>query len=302
MPSQESQALEDLYHRLSKHLGSENVGLDLHRILLEELGTVSAEPTDVTYEEVKCPGTVRPAIWCKPLSASPSRVILYLHGGAFSAGSPASHRKTAAHLAKKAGSHALVIDYRRAPEYQFPKQIDDAVAAYKWLINDKGFSSQRVALAGDSAGGNLTVATSLAARNLGLPLPAAIVGFSPWIDMRLTGKSLKTNASKDALMNPEAIQGVTDLYVGGASLDDPLLDLLHTDIKGLPPMYLTAGTAEALMDDTIRLAQHAKAAGIEVQMELGEGMQHVWVFMAGNASEAEETISQAANFIRSKMG
>jgi acetyl esterase/lipase len=294
--------MTDLYNRLNKYLRAEGVDTDLYRILMEELGSVGAEPTDVTYEEVQCPGTVRPAIWCKPLSASPSGVILYLHGGACIAGSPSSHRKLAAHLAKRAGCQSLVIDYRRAPEHQFPKQIEDVVAAYKWLINDRGFCSKNIVFAGDSAGGNLTVSAALAARNLGLDLPAAIVAFSPWLDMRLSGKSMETNANRDVLVMKEAIQGVVDTYVGDASLDDPLVDLLHTDLKGLPPMYLAVGDAEVLQDDTVRLGESARSAGIEAHVQLVKDMQHVWVCMAGNAPEADETINRAAEFIRNKIG
>jgi acetyl esterase/lipase len=294
--------MTDLYNRLNKYLRAEGVDTDLYRILMEELGSVGAEPTDVTYEEVQCPGTVRPAIWCKPLSASPSGVILYLHGGACIAGSPSSHRKLAAHLAKRAGCQSLVIDYRRAPEHQFPKQIEDVVAAYKWLINDRGFSSKNIVFAGDSAGGNLTVSAALVARNLGLDLPAAIVAFSPWLDMRLSGKSMETNANRDVLVMKEAIQGVVDTYVGDASLDDPLVDLLHTDLKGLPPMYLAVGDAEVLQDDTVRLGESARSAGIEAHVQLVKDMQHVWVCMAGNAPEADETITRAAEFIRNKIG
>lgn len=301
MPSQSSQALVDLFNLLSKYLKAENVGVDLYRLLLEELHSVGAEPTDVTYEEVECPGTVRPAIWCKPLSASPSHVIMYFHGGAFAAGSPASLRKTAAHLAKAAGCYALIIDYRRAPEHQFPKQIEDAVTAYKWLVSEKGISSDRIAFAGDSAGGSLSISTSLKLRDLGLDLPAAIVGFSPWIDMKLTGKSYDSNAKRDVFVSREAVQNMANGYVGSASLDDPLLDILNTDLKGLPPMYLAVGTEEVIMDDAIQLAEHARAAGIDVQLELAEHMQHIYVFMAGNSPEAGRTLSRAGKFIWSNF-
>lgn len=264
---------------------------------------MTAEPEDVTYHEVQCPGTVRPAIWCTPLSASSSRVILYLHGGGFIGGSPSSHRKTAAHLAKRAGCHTIIIDYRRAPNHQFPTQIEDVIATYKWLINDRSIASKNIVFAGDSAGGHLTVAASLRAKSLGLAMPAAIVAFSPWIDMKLEGKSFQTNASKDALTpNPDgALAGGVGAYVGNASLDDPLVDLLHADLTDLPPMYLAAGTAEVLQDDAVRLADKAKIAGVEAHLELAEDMQHIWVFMAGNAPEADGTLTRAAEFIRMKL-
>jgi monoterpene epsilon-lactone hydrolase len=303
MPSQESQVLTDLYLKLNSYLRSETLDTDLYRIIMEEIATVGAEPSEVTYEQVQCPGTVRPAIWFKPQSAaSSSSVILYLHGGAFIAGSPSSHRKLVGHLAKKAGCQALSLDYRRAPDYQFPSQIEDALAAYKWLLNEKGYSSKNIAFAGDSAGGNLVVSTSLAAKQAGLDVPAAIAAFSPWIDMKLSGKTYQTNTHKDVVVIMEAIQGVVNTYVGKASLDDSLIDLIHTDLKGLPPMYLTAGTAEVLQDDAVMLAENARKAGVDVQLELTEDMQHVWVCMAGNAPEADKTLSQAADFIRKRIG
>ncbi|KAF9891540.1 hypothetical protein FE257_004007 [Aspergillus nanangensis] len=301
MPSRQSRLMEETYVRLNKHLGAKDLDIDLYRIVMEEQASVATEPTNVTYEEVQCPGTVQPAIWCLPQSASASHVILYLHGGGFISGSPSSHRKLAAHLAKRAGCRALIIDYRRAPEHQFPKQIEDVVATYTWLIQDMGFSSKRIALAGDSAGGNLTVSASLAVHNLGLEVPAAIAAFSPWFDMRTTGKSWQRNAKTDCLVLLEAMQGVIHTYVGESSLDNPCLDLLCTDLKGLPPMFLTSGTSEVLEDDAVLLAENARSHEIDVNLLLVEGMQHIWVLMAGNAPEADESLAQAASFIRSKM-
>jgi acetyl esterase/lipase len=175
------------------------------------------------------------------------------------------------------------------------------IAAYKWLLEEKGFSSKNIAFAGDSAGGNLTVATALAAKTLHLEMPCAIVAFSPWIDMKMTGKSWKTNAHTDACVILEAMQGVCKTYLGDTSLDHPLVDLLHTDLKGLPAMFLATGGAEVLQDDAAMLAKNAKLSGIEVHFDVVDEMQHIWVLMAGNAPEADRTLSQAADFIRSKM-
>jgi len=302
MSSQQTHTLEDLYRKISKYARAEGVDVDLGRIIVEEFGTVAAEVTDVTYEELKCPGSVRPAIWCSPLSASASSVILYLHGGGFTGCSPSTHRKLAAHLAKRAGCHAIIIDYRLAPEYQFPSQTEDVVAAYKWLINERGFSSHNIAFAGDSAGGFVTVSAALAARNSGLDVPGAIVGFSPWVDMRLTGKSHKEHLKTDLLVYQEgAMSGAVSVFIGGASLDDPLLDILHVDLAGLPPMYLTSGSLEVFQDDAVQLAERAKLAGLEVHLKVRRDVQHVWVFMAGNSREADETLEEAANFIRRKI-
>lgn len=301
MPSTQSNLVGDLFTRLNKHLGTEDLDVDLYRIIQEEHSSVATEPTAVSYEEVQCPGTVRPAIWCRPESASLAHVIIYLHGGGFISGSPSSHRKLAAHLAKRARCTSLVLDYRRSPEHGFPAQIDDVVAVYQWLLEKQGFSANRIALAGDSAGGNLTVSSSLAIKNLGLNVPAAIAAFSPWFDMRLTGESWKRNAETDLLVVPQAMQSVVTPYVGKYALDTPGLDLLNTDLGGLPPMYLSSGTAEVLEDDAVLLAENATRCGVEVCLVRAEGMQHIWVLMAGNAQEADKTLEEAATFIRSKM-
>lgn len=293
--------MEQFWKSITPYFATQPFDIGLYRIVMEECSSLASEPTDVTYEEVNCPGTVRPAIWCKPALASPSRAILYLHGGAFIACSPASHRKLAAHLAKKTGAYALLVDYRRAPEHQFPCQIEDVVSAYKWLLNNRGISNRSICLAGDSAGGNLTVSVSLALRNQGIPMPAAIAAFSAWLDMRVAGESYKRNAGKDILADPDTLPGVIAAYLGGAPLDDPLVDVLRADLKGLPPMYLTAGTAEVLESDAVTLARRAREAGIDVQLELPSDLQHIWICLAGNAAEADTTLSQAAAFLRKRM-
>lgn len=302
MPSKESQRQVDLFELLNKFLKQEGVGLDLYRLLLEELGSVGAEPTNVTYEEIQCPGTVRPAIWCKPVDASSSHVIMYFHGGGYVAGSPSSLRRTAAHLAKAACCYSLVIDYRKAPEHPFPAQLDDAHAAYQWLLNDRGISSKHIAFAGDSAGGNLSITLSLKLRELGQPLPAAIAGFSAWTDMEQRGKTYDTNVKADVLVSREASKAMADLYLGETSAKDPLIDLLNADLKGLPPMYLAVGSAEVMVDDSVMLVERAEAAGVESHLELSEGMQHLYIFMAGHAPEADKTINDVGSWIKEKIG
>ncbi|KAF7536572.1 hypothetical protein G7054_g4425 [Neopestalotiopsis clavispora] len=292
--------MEQFWKNIKKQI-TDPLDVDLYRTVMEQCGSLATEPTGVTYEEVHCPGTVRPAIWCKPQSASSSRVILYFHGGAFVAGSPSSHRKLAAHLAAKAGTYALVVDYRRAPEHQFPAQIEDGVAAYKWLLDDQGIPSRNIALAGDSAGGNLTISVPLALRQQGLPMPAAVAAFSAWFDMRVSGESDERNSNKDALVDLEALPGAISNYLGVAALDDTLVDLLRADLTGLPPIYLATGTSDVLESDAVTLANNARKAGIHVQLDLPMGMQHIWVAQAGNAPEADATLSKAAAFINSKM-
>ena len=302
MPSPESQALVDIYKAIIGN-AKDNPGLSLEaqRMLVDNLHSAAAEPTDVTYEEVQCPGTRRPAIWCKPVTASSSHVILYLHGGAGYAGSPSSHRKVAAHLAKAAGSYALVLDYRLTPENVFPAAMDDAVSAHRWLLGT-GVPSTHIATAGDSAGGNLAVASVLKLKELGVELPAATVLFSPWLDMESTGATMKTNAETDAVISAEGGAASAAMYLGSASPRDQLANPLYADFKGMPPLYVVVGTAEVLQSDSERIVELAKEAGVEAELELVEQAQHVHVFMAGRAVEADKSISNAGTWLKRKFG
>ncbi|KAL1895495.1 hypothetical protein Sste5346_005304 [Sporothrix stenoceras] len=301
MPSPETQSQVEFYKRLNGYIMSGSFTLDLNRDISENFSSLASEPAGVTYEEDVCPGTVRPAIWCLPVGLPPSApVILYFHGGGYSANSPSSHRKMVAHLAKRSNSRALLLDYRLAPEHQFPAQIDDALAAYQWLTDIQGVPGRQISLAGDSAGGNLAVTLALAIKKKSLAAPAAVVCFSPWIDMRLSGDAHKSNLQSDILVFEGAMQHVVQTFVGSASLDEPLLDLLNADYTGCPPMYLTSGGSEVFRDDAVLLADTLKRSGVEVQLKVVEGLQHVWVFMAGRAREADATLEEAAQFIRSK--
>jgi acetyl esterase/lipase len=292
-----------LYHMGAKIAGTlaanPAMGLDSLRLLLEDLQSLSSEPTDVTYEEVQA-GTV-PAIWARPIGASKEHVILYTHGGGFVTNSASSHRKVAGHLAKRAGMNALVIDYRRAPEHPFPAQLDDAVAAHEWL-RAQGFKPEKTAVAGDSAGGNLAITTTLKLRELGKPLPGAVIAFSPWLDMEATGDTFQSNARTDVFINRDMAVMMAGLYLGGASATHPLANPLHADLKGLPPLYVIAGDAEVLQADAQRFVDRARAAGVDATVQYGAGQQHVYQFMAGRSAEADESIAGAAAWLRKKFG
>ena len=300
MPSTESDALRAHFQSMSDRMAA-NPEMDLVtlRSMLEELGLRAAEPTDVTYEEVDAGG--RPALWCNPIGAAEDRSSSP-HGGGFVSNTMHSHRKLAAHLAKAAGVRALVLDYRLAPEDPYPAQLDDAVAAYHWLL-DGGVAPAHVATAGDSAGGNLATALVLKLRDESVPLPAAIVALSPWYDMECNGKTLETNAGTDALVQRGVVESMAAMFLGeSGSPTDPLANPLHADPTGLPPIYLTAGTHEALQDNAERFADIARNADVDVTIELSEGMQHVYPFMAGRAPEADATIAKVGEWLRPKLG
>jgi len=293
-------ALKDHYDKISARMGANpEMDLDTLRDMLDQLHVLAAEPTEVTYEDVDAGGV--PAIWAKPIGAATDRVIVYAHGGGCVTGSSHSHRKLAAHLAKAAGVTALVVDYRLAPEHPFPAQIEDLVAAHRWL-RGQGYAPERIATAGDSAGANIAVTTVLKLRELVEPLPAAIVGFSPWLDMENVGASMESNAGSDSLVSRAVSEMMASLYLGEAAPTEPLANPLYADLAGLPPVFLCAGDAETLQDNAERFAEKARTAGVEVTLEIQPGQQHVYPFMAGKSKEADASIANAGDWLRSRLG
>jgi epsilon-lactone hydrolase len=227
---------------------------------------------------------------------------LCMHGGGFAGGSIYSHRKLFGHLAKAAGVRALVFDYRLTPEHTHPAQVDDAIAAYRWLL-EQGITAGHIAFTGDSSGGGLAITTQLRARELGLPLPAAAMPFSPWFDMELTGESYESNRDKDAFFYKEVVQGLVEMLLGeGGNLRDPLANPFHADLSGLPPIYIQAGGAETLLDDARRFAELAGNAGVDVRLEIFPEQQHTFQMAAGRAPEANEAMRKLAEWIRPKLG
>ena len=293
-------ALKDLYDQMSARMAANpEMDIDTLRNMLDSLHVLATEPTDVTYEEVDAGGV--PAIWARPLGAATDRVVVYAHGGGCVTGSMHSHRKLAAHLAKAAGVTAIVPDYRLAPENPFPAQIDDMLAVHRWL-RERGVAAEHTATAGDSAGGNLSIATVLKLRELGEPLPAAIVAISPWLDMEQTGATMQSNADSDSLVSHGVSAMMATMYLGAEAPTDPLANPLYADLSGLPPVFACAGDAETLQDNAERFAERAREAGVDVVLELAPGQQHVYVFMAGNAKESDATIANAADWLRPKLG
>jgi monoterpene epsilon-lactone hydrolase len=300
MPSTESAALRAHYQATNALLAaSPELPLPIMRALLDDVHRCASEPEGITYAEVDAAG--RPALWCLPPDSAQHGAILYLHGGGFVLQSMHSHRKLAGHLARATGMRTLVLEYRLAPEHPFPAQIHDAQAAYDWLLDQGVATGQRV-LAGDSAGANLAIATTLALRDRGAALPAGIIGLSPWVDLECNGPSLEANADVDALVQRPLVQQMTALYLGPTgSPTDPLANPLHADLTGLPPMYFTAGSHEALLDNAQRLAHRAREAGVEVSLDVVEGQQHVFPFMAGRAPEADASIAAAARWLHATL-
>ena len=296
-PSTEADFLRVLYQSWSDRM-AENPALTIAdlRGLFDEWHQPTREPEGVTYKSETVAGVE--ALWALPLDAAPRKVILYTHGGGFAVGSAASHRKLAGHLAKHLGVTAIVLDYRRAPEHPFPAQLEDATAVYRALLA-RGFKANNITTSGDSAGGNLAIATVLKLRDDGVALPGAVIAFSPWLDMEHVGKTLQTNAATDALVSKAVLEAMSGMFLGEqGSRTNPLANPLKASYQGFPRLYLNAGSQETLLDNATDLAGIAKAAGVDVTLSVVDGMQHVFPFLAGRAVEADDELRRIAQWFK----
>lgn len=297
-PSKESRALKELFQTLGSQFPADGNSF-LERAVYDQVHRAASEASGVSYKDGIVAG--RPCIWFYPENASPKHVLLYFHGGGFSFGSPMSHRKLTAHLAKACGIIALSIDYRLAPEHSYPEPLDDCVNAYKWLL-DNGYPAENIVFAGDSAGGSLATGVPLAAMANGLSQPAASVALSPCYDLTHVGETMNTNRENDVLNGMEFCTKLADRYAGNVPKDDPMVSPIFADMKSLPPQWISCGGHDMLLDNGTRLAEKAKAAGVEVVLEVHEGQQHVMEFMAGNAPEADKSIARIGEWVRTKIG
>lgn len=227
---------------------------------------------------------------------APSVIVLYLHGGGYLFGSPKTHRQVVIAMAKAFQAPAYSLDYRLAPEHPFPAAVEDAAKAYQWLLAQ--YPQAEIVLAGDSAGAGLAIATAVGVRDAGWKLPKAIVGFSPYSDLAVTGISVETNAKSCAMFTPRGIREAAAMYLSGADARDPRASPLYADLAGLPPMLLFASRHETLRDDTLRLAERASAAGVRVQLIVRDRLPHVWPVFVTLLPEAREAFAAVTAFAR----
>lgn len=266
---------------------------------MEQLAELFPVSPDVRLEPVSADGV--PAEWIAAPEATADRVIFYLHGGGYTLGSINTHREMVSRLSRAAGARALAINYRLAPEHPFPAAVEDSTAAYRWLLGN-GVNPGRMVIAGDSAGGGLTIATLVALRDAGVPLPAAAVCLSPWVDLEGLGESMRTKAAVDPMIPAEMIAEGGKAYLGGADPRTPLAAPLYADLTGLPPLLLQVGTSEVLLDDSTRLAERARAVGVDVTLEPWDDMIHVWQIFAAMLPEGQQAIDRIGEFVRKHTG
>ncbi|MBN2047838.1 MAG: alpha/beta hydrolase [Anaerolineaceae bacterium] len=236
--------------------------------------------------------------WVEPdPPIKPDCHILYLHGGAFVHRTPIFHRFYSKNIANNTLARILLVDYRLAPEHPFPAALDDAVTAYRWMLEQQ-ISPDRIAFVGDSAGGGLSVAVMLKLRELNLPLPVCAVLMSPWMDLAGTGNSIKRLAASDPQLDWTQLKKSAEAYCGDYPPQHPLISPLYADLSGLPPMLIFAGGYEILLDDAIRFEDRAKIAGVDIDLIVEPGLGHVWTIFDPLIPEAEGAVIKTGTFIR----
>jgi acetyl esterase/lipase len=261
----------------------------------------SAALRQVRFERIDAGGV--PAAWCTPAArplASPARTLVYLHGGGYVIGSPESHRDLAARLALGAGARVLLVDYRLAPEHRFPAALDDCVTAVRWLLAG-GAEPRRLAIAGDSAGGALAVATLCVLRDAGERGPAAGVLLCPWTEPLAAGGSMVANEPFD-FGDRALLVGWVEAYAPGEAARDPRVSVLDARLDGLPPLLVQVGGAEILLDQVRAFVERARGAGVAVQLEEWPGMYHDWQLQAAMLPEGRRAVEGIVTFLEGVFG
>jgi len=272
-----------------------NITLAQRRAGMEKIAFKAAD--DIASDNVTVAGCA--AEWVKAPGSQTGRAILYLHGGGYVMGSPNTHRSLAGEISRAAQASVLLVDYRLAPEHPFPAAVEDGVASYRWLLG-QGFTPRQLAIAGDSAGGGLVVATLLSARDQDLPMPAAAVCISPWSDMTCSNDSYTTRAEADPMVGSGGIGDMARLYLQKTDAKNPLASPNFASLRSLPPLLIHVGRDEVLLDDSIKLDQKAKADGVDSTLEVWEDMIHVWHAFHPMLPESRQAITRVGEFLRQK--
>jgi monoterpene epsilon-lactone hydrolase len=292
---QQRDALDQLLRDAPLDLGGD---VAEQRVVFEEMMAAIPRPADVTTSSGRIGGI--PVVNVEVAGADHASVIFYLHGGAYAIGTAASSVGLASDLARRAGARLVSVDYRLAPEDPHPAAIDDAVAAYRGLL-DSGVAASAIAIAGESAGAGLAAATLVALKHAGLPQPSAAVLMSPWADLTLSSESISVKAAVDPALTPEGLRRRAVDYVAAGDRTAELVSPIFADLTGLPPLLIQAGSHEILLDDATRLAARAATADVAVRLEVTPGVPHVFQGFAAMLDEANAALTVAGEFLRAHL-
>jgi monoterpene epsilon-lactone hydrolase len=262
--------------------------------------TSNVNPSSRSASTAKLELAEMPALRAWPAGREPEQVLLYFHGGAYCLGSWATHRGLITHLAVSADATVYAPNYRLAPEHPHPAALEDGVRAYRWLL-DRGIEATRIALAGDSAGGGLALATAIAIRDQGLPHPASIVLLSPWLDLRGDTPSMTANVKLDPMIRPSWSRQCASLYLDGRDPNDPACSPLFARHEDLPPILIHVGTDELIIDDSTRLAERCREAGVDVTLRIFDRMWHEFQIHAGVMKESDEAVDEIGEFLKERF-
>ena len=299
MPSRAMQDVIDaLRHRRKASASQSPPALEARRAAFTPGDRLHPVPDDVVVTEVTAGGV--PAHWLTAPGADANRVLLFLHGGGYELGSLRSDGELAARLGRASGMRVLFPEYRLAPEHPFPAAIDDVLAAWRWLLTEQDLNASSTAVAGDSAGGGLAVALLVATRDAEEAMPAAAVLMSPTVDLTSSGASMTERADQDPISTPGMLRQFASDYLAGADPKTPLASPLFASMRGLPPLLVQVGTADLLLSDSERLARTAAEAGVDVTLDVGEGLPHVYQLLLGTPEAAEAT-EKIGKFLRARV-
>lgn len=282
-----------------KRIDARTLDIARTRKRLDFFGGLGRKPRGVRCRRETLAGL--PAEWIVPRGAPDDAVLLYWHGGAYLVGSSRSHRPLVSHIANAAGIRAVIPEYRLGPEHRFPDAVEDAVRAYRQLLDD-GIRPSRIVVGGDSAGGGLTVAMLLSLRDAGVPLPRACILLSPWLDLSGSGASMRTRAAQDPLFRPEDMPPVVAQYCDEHEHCLPLVSPVFADVEGMPPTLIQVGDDEILLSDSERYAEKLRGAGIDVHLDCWPGMWHVWQMFVGLMPESRLANRRLGQYVREQLG
>jgi monoterpene epsilon-lactone hydrolase len=287
---------------LRKTLKDRKLSIAEHRAMgvknSKMLGGVSK---NIKIEKINIDGVQAEWLVPSPSGARNGKVILYLHGGGYVTGSIESHRMLCGLLAAHTDAQVLIPEYRLAPEHPFPAALDDSLKVFHWLLA-QGYAPENIILAGDSAGGGLSVATTLALKDKSGSLPAAVVCLSPWTDLALTGLSHTTKAKAEAILTKDVLREWAFCYTDESNLTNLLVSPVHGDFHGFPPLLIQVGSEEILLDDSILLAEKARSAGVAVTLKIWDGMWHVWQALGDLIPENKKTFEEIGQFVQGQFG